>query len=388
MDATVKGSQYIMNTYNRYPICFVKGKGCYLEDDKGKQYLDLVAGIAVNNLGYAHPKVIQAINEQAEELVHISNLYWSKPQIELAKRLCEASNLDKVFFCNSGAEANESAIKLARKWGGNRKHIISLKKSFHGRTMGALTATGQEKYQKSFMPLIEGFSYVDANDLDMLKETITDHTCAVMVEIIQGEGGVRLLDKDYLLGVQTLCKENHLLLMVDEVQTGFARTGTPFAFQQAGLEPDVISLAKAIANGIPMGAILAKDMVAEAFVAGDHASTFGGNPLAAHVGTIVCDELFTESFLKSVSDKGYYFKEGLKKLLTKYPEKLKEVRGIGLMLGLECFDDVASYVEKAQNKGLLIGTAGKNVLRFVPPLIISETEIDQALAILEQVIEP
>lgn len=279
------GQKYVMNTYGRLPIVIDKGQGCYVWDLDGKRYLDLVAGIAVNSLGHCHPAVSRAIQEQCEKLVHCSNLYWIENQVNLAKLLVEKSGLGKAFFCNSGAEANEAAIKLARKWGkGEKYHIITMQKSFHGRTLGSLAATAQEKYQKAFRPLPEGFSAVPLGDLEALEKEIRPETCAVMLEPIQGESGINVPAQEYMQGVQDLCRKHGILLILDEVQTGLGRTGRSFCFQNFGLEPDIVSLAKAIANGVPMGAILAKTEVADCFQPGDHASTFGGTPIATAAG--------------------------------------------------------------------------------------------------------
>lgn len=381
-----RGTEHVMHTYNRTPVCFVSGEGSRLTDSDGKSYLDLVAGIAVNNLGYRHPAVLAAIREQADQLIHISNLYWNLPQIELAEKLCQVSELDKAFFCNSGAEANESAIKLARKWGGDRTHIITLEKSFHGRTIGALTATGQPQYHQGFAPLPGGFSYVPANDLAAMEAAIQPQTCAVLLEVVQGEGGVVPLTEAYLKGVQELCRTHDLLFMIDEVQTGFGRTGHAFAFQAMALQPDVVTLAKALASGLPMGAMLTGGRASEAFVPGDHASTFGGNPLSAHVACAVAEIIFTPAFLTEVEEKGAYFRTGLMTLQEKYRETIKEIRGKGLMIGIDFAHPVAPVVQACLENGLVVGTAGANVLRFVPPLVITREEIDEALTILEGVI--
>lgn len=383
-----KGKKYIMGTYSQAPIVIEKGEGVILTDNTGKEYIDMVSGIAVNSLGYGHPAVVKAIQEQAEKLIHISNLYWNIPQIELAEKLCQASGLGKAFFCNSGAEANESAIKLARKYGSKtgRHTIISMVQSFHGRTMGALKATGQTKYQNGFAPLPEGFKYTEANNIEMLDAMIDDDTCAIMLEVIQGEAGIIALDEAYLKHVEQVCAEKDILFIIDEVQTGMGRTGYAFAHQKYGLHPDIVTMAKAIAGGVPMGAMLAKDSVAAAFQPGDHASTFGGNPLAAHTACAVCDVIFDKAFLASVHEKGDYFAERLAELVD--GEKVLEVRGRGLMLGLLLAESVkpGDYVAKAAEAGLLICTAGKQVLRFVPPLVITKDEIDDAIDILKQVL--
>lgn len=381
-----KGQQYIMGTYSQAPIVIEKGEGVYLTDNTGKKYIDMVSGIAVNSLGYHHPAIVKAIQEQAETLIHISNLYWNIPQIELAEKLCKASGLGKAFFCNSGAEANESAIKLARKYGNGRSTIISMIQSFHGRTLGALKATGQTKYQNGFAPLPEGFKYTEANNIEMLDQMIDDDTCAIMLEVIQGEAGIIALDEAYLKHVESICQQKDILFIVDEVQTGMGRTGYAFAHQKFDLHPDIVTMAKAIAGGVPMGAMLAKDHVAAAFNPGDHASTFGGNPLAAHTACAVADIIFDDTFLAQVQEKGEYFAKRLAECVD--GEKVLEVRGRGLMLGLLLDDSVkpGDIVSAAAESGLLICTAGKQVLRFVPPLVISKDEIDEAIEILKKVL--
>lgn len=381
-----KGQQYIMGTYSQAPIVIEKGEGVYLTDNTGKKYIDMVSGIAVNSLGYHHPAIVKAIQEQAETLIHISNLYWNIPQIELAEKLCKASGLSKAFFCNSGAEANESAIKLARKYGNGRSTIISMIQSFHGRTLGALKATGQTKYQNGFAPLPEGFKYTEANNIEMLDQMIDDDTCAIMLEVIQGEAGIIALDEAYLKYVESICQQKDILFIVDEVQTGMGRTGYAFAHQKFDLHPDIVTMAKAIAGGVPMGAMLAKDHVAAAFNPGDHASTFGGNPLAAHTACAVADIIFDDTFLAQVQEKGEYFAKRLAECVD--GKKVLEVRGRGLMLGLLLDDSVkpGDIVSAAAESGLLICTAGKQVLRFVPPLVISKDEIDEAIEILKKVL--
>lgn len=381
-----KGQQYIMGTYSQAPIVIEKGEGVYLTDNTGKKYIDMVSGIAVNSLGYHHPAIVKAIQEQAETLIHISNLYWNIPQIELAEKLCKASGLSKAFFCNSGAEANESAIKLARKYGNGRSTIISMIQSFHGRTLGALKATGQTKYQNGFAPLPEGFKYTEANNIEMLDQMIDDDTCAIMLEVIQGEAGIIALDEAYLKHVESICQQKDILFIVDEVQTGMGRTGYAFAHQKFDLHPDIVTMAKAIAGGVPMGAMLAKDHVAAAFNPGDHASTFGGNPLAAHTACTVADIIFDDTFLAQVQEKGEYFAKRLAECVD--GKKVLEVRGRGLMLGLLLDDSVkpGDIVSAAAESGLLICTAGKQVLRFVPPLVISKDEIDEAIEILKKVL--
>lgn len=378
------GQKYVMNTYGRLPIVIDRGEGCYVWDLDGKRYLDLVAGIAVNSLGHGHPAVVKAIQEQSEKLLHCSNLYWIENQVKLAKLLVEKSGLGKAFFCNSGAEANEAAIKLARKWGkGEKYHIITLKNSFHGRTLGSLAATAQEKYQKAFMPLPEGFSAVPLGDLEALEQAIRPETCAVMLEPIQGESGIHVPTQEYMQGVQAICRKHGILLILDEVQTGLGRTGKSFCFQNFGLEPDIVSLAKAIANGVPMGAIVAKTEVADCFQPGDHASTFGGTPIATAAGFAACSILLDDDFLAGVRETGEYFRAQLRALGETHPGVIKEVRGMGLMIGCELTGSSKAVAAELLKQGVLINSIGEHVLRLVPPLVISKAEIDEFIPQLE-----
>lgn len=386
-EVIAEGQQYVMNTYGRLPMVLDHGEGCYVWDMAGNRYLDLVAGIAVNSLGGSHPAVVQAIQQQAAKMLHCSNLYWIKSQVDLAKLLVEKSGLGKVFFCNSGAEANEAAIKLARKWGkGEKFGIVTMEKSFHGRTLGALAATAQAKYQKAFQPLPDGFSAVPMGDLQRLEQAIQPTTCAVMLEVIQGEGGVNLPDPAYLQGVQELCHRKNVLLIIDEVQTGMARTGKCFAFQHFGLEPDIITMAKAIGNGVPIGAMAAKGEIADCFVPGDHATTFGGNPLVTAAGLAAAEILLDDGFLAQVNGTGAYFKEKLLVLKSKYPDKIADVRGLGLMLGCELHISAKAVTAALLQEGVLVNSIGEHILRFVPPLVISAKEIDEFMVILERVL--
>lgn len=381
------GQKYVMNTYGRLPMVIDRGEGCYVWDLDGKRYLDLVAGIAVNSLGHSHPAVVQAIQEQSAKLMHCSNLYWIENQVKLAKLLVEKSGLGKAFFCNSGAEANEAAIKLARKWGhGEKYHIITMQKSFHGRTLGSLAATAQEKYQKAFRPLPEGFSAVPLGDLEALEREIRPETCAVMLEPIQGESGINVPTQDYMRGVQALCKKHQILLILDEVQTGLGRTGQCFGFQNFDVEPDIISLAKAIGNGIPMGAIVAKREVADCFQPGDHASTFGGTPIATAAGIAACSILLDDDFLAQVRETGEYFRAQLRAIAQRHPGLIKEVRGLGLMIGCELTGSSKAAAAALLEQGVLVNSIGEHVLRFVPPLIIGKAEIDSFVPALEQVL--
>ncbi|WP_418791481.1 acetylornithine transaminase [Phosphitispora sp. TUW77] len=382
------GQQYVMNTYGRLPMALVRGEGVYVWDADGNKYLDFVAGLAVNSLGHCHPAVVEAIREQAGTLMHVSNIYWIEPQVRLAESLVKNSALDKVFFCNSGAEANEGAIKLARKYarkylGNDKYEIITMEKSFHGRTLAAITATAQPKYQKDLDPLPGGFKYVPFNDIAALQEAVSLHTCAIMMEPVQGEGGVNVADYEYMQKVKQLCDERGLLLIFDEVQCGLARTGKLFAYEHYGIEPDIMTLAKAIAGGFPMGALLAKDKVADCFQPGDHASTFGGNPLAAAAAYAAVSLLADKEFLASTVEKASYFQAKLNDLKKKY-SFVTDVRGKGLILGLGITADGIKIVESCRAKGLLINCVGSNVLRFLPPLIISFEDIDNAVKILDE----
>ncbi len=381
------GQKYVMNTYGRLPIVIDKGEGCYVWDLDGNRYLDLVAGIAVNSLGHSHPAVTRAIQEQCGKLLHCSNLYWIENQVKLAKLLVEKSGLGKAFFCNSGAEANEAAIKLARKWGnGEKYHIITMQKSFHGRTLGSLAATAQEKYQKAFRPLPEGFSAVPLGDLEALEKEIRPETCAIMLEPIQGESGIHVPSKEYMQGVQALCRKHNILLILDEVQTGLGRTGKAFAFQNFGLEPDIISLAKAIANGVPMGAIVAKTEVADCFKPGDHATTFGGTPIASAAGFAACSILLEDDFLANVQEVGQYFREQLQGIAERHSGMIQEVRGMGLMIGCELTGSAKDAAARLLEQGVLVNSIGDHVLRFVPPLVISKEQIDEFIAVLEPIL--
>ncbi|MEA1971370.1 MAG: acetylornithine transaminase [Thermodesulfobacteriota bacterium] len=382
-------NRFIMNTYSRLPIVLVRGKGIHVWDSDGKEYLDFLAGIAVCGLGHANPSISGAICKQAETLMHVSNIYHIEPQIQLAALLVENSFADKAFFCNSGAEANEAAIKLARKYAyenmdEDRYRIVTMKNSFHGRTLATVTATGQEKFQKGFDPLPSGFGYVPFDDLASLEMAVTEDVCAVMVEVIQGEGGIRVPAEGYLEGVRKICDDRGVLLILDEVQTGMGRTGDLFAYEASGVKPDIMTLAKALGNGFPVGAMLATDKVAASFTPGSHASTFGGNPLAMAAGISVMEELLYGGVLDNCKKMGVYFREKLDELKVKHTF-IKEVRGRGLMIGMELSIEGADIVNGCMNKGLLMNCTCDNVLRFVPPLIITKGDIDCAVDILDEV---
>lgn len=388
-DFLERGQEVVMNTYGRLPLALVKGEGAYVWDADGNKYLDFVSGLAVTSLGHNHPKVTAALKAQAETLLHTSNFYWIPNQVELAERLVENSFADKVFFCNSGAEANEAAIKLARKYAktnGNEEkiEIITLKHSFHGRTMAALAATGQRKYQVGFEPLPPGFLYTEINDIEGLREVVSPKTAAILIEPIQGEGGVNPVSEDFLKEARILCDQFGALLIFDEVQCGIGRTGKLFAYEWGEVVPDVMTLAKALANGVPIGAMLAKDHVAAAFKPGDHASTFGGNPLATAAGCAVLEVLLEEGFLEGVQKTAGYFREGLEALAAKYGTG-GQVRGQGMILGMPVSKLGPEIVGEARKRGLLINCVGGTTLRFLPPLIIEKQEIDEAMSILDEV---
>ncbi|NOX21040.1 MAG: acetylornithine transaminase [Nitrospirae bacterium] len=387
-----ESQQYLMNTYSRFPVVFRKGRGCVLYAEDGKEYLDFVAGIAVNVLGHCHPRVVVALQKQAQRLIHVSNLYHIEPQIRLAKLLVQNSFADRVFFCNSGAEANEAAIKLARKYakehlGENRYEIITAYNSFHGRTLAALTATAQEKFHKGFEPLVPGFKYIPYNDIEALEKAITPKTCAVLLEPIQGEGGVRIPDKDYLKNVREICTSSGILLILDEVQTGMGRTGKLFAYEHFGIEPDIITLAKGLGGGVPIGAVLATEKVSASFTPGTHASTFGGNPLVTQTALATMETILEDNILLNECRRlGNYFINKLNKLKEAFPDIVVDVRGMGLMIGVELSRPCAQIVKACFERGILINCTAENVLRFTPPLIVTEQEIDRVVETLEDIL--
>ena len=386
-------AHYLMHTYNRYPIILRKGRGMKVWSSDGKEYLDFVGGIAVNCLGHCHPKVVIAVQKQVQRLIHVSNYYHIEPQIKLAKILVENSFADKVFFCNSGAEANEAAIKLARRYfrevlGQNRFEIITALNSFHGRTFAALTATGQEKFHKGFEPLVPGFGYVAFNDIDALEAAVTKHTCAILLEPIQGEGGVKIPDPDYLQDVRKLCDKHGILMIFDEVQTGIGRTGKLFAYEHFGVTPDIMTLAKGLGGGLPIGAMLATDKVAAGFEPGAHASTFGGNPLVCAAAAAALDVILEDGFiLDQCRRMGKHFRLRLEDLKKEFPNIISDVRNMGLLVGMELTREGASIVKTCMERGVLINCTAGNILRFTPPLIVTEKEIDHLVDILEQVFD-
>ena len=388
-----ESEHYLMHTYSRFPLVLKKGRGIKVWSSDGKEYLDFVGGVATNILGHCHPKVVVSIQKQAQRLIHVSNYYHIEPQIRLAKMLVEHSFADKVFFCNSGAEANEAAIKLSRRYfkehlGQNKFEIIAAVNSFHGRTFATLTATGQDKFKIGFDPLLPGITHAEFNNIEALKNAVTQETCAILLEPVQGESGVRLPDTDYFKQVRKLCDDNNVLLILDEVQTGMGRTGRLFAHENFGITPDIMTLAKGLGGGVPIGAMLATDKVAAAFQPGTHGSTFGGNPLVCAAAITTFEVLIEDGFiLDQCRRMGKYFKKKLEDLKKDFPEIISEVRGMGLLIGMELFRDCAPVVKACMDRGVLINCTAGNVLRFMPPLIVTEKEIDHLVDILEQVFD-
>lgn len=386
-----RGDKVIIGSYARYPAAMLKGSGCRLIDADGKEYLDFLAGIAVCGLGHCHPKVTEAISRQAAELVHVSNLYYTEPQIELAELIIANSFGEKLFFCNSGAEANEAAIKLARIHSPEGRYkIISLSGSFHGRTLATVAATGQPKFHKGFEPIPEGFLHAPFGELESLEKMIDESTCAILCEPLQGEGGVRPLTDDYLQGIRTLCDKHGLLLIFDEIQTGMGRTGTLFACEQLVVKPDILTMAKALGNGLPIGAMMTSSEIGASFVPGTHASTFGGNPVAAAAAVATLKVMLADGFMTEVVEKGKYFMDELTKLGERFPTLVSGVRGMGLLVGAVLTDKGVGLggdiVNRMYEKGFLLNFAGNVVLRFAPPLVVSREEIDLLVAGLADVL--
>ena len=379
-----------MPVFARYNIVLDHGDGPYLYDTSGKKYIDYLAGIAVNVVGHNYKPLVDAISHQAAKMIHCSNLYYTEVQIEAAEKLKKLSGMDKVFFGNSGAEANEGAIKLARKYATDidpeKIQIISAVHSFHGRTLATLTATGQDHYHHGFGPLPEGFDYVPFNDIEALEAKMSDKTCAVMLEAIQGEGGVHVPDEDYLPKVRALCDKYNAVLIFDEVQCGMGRTGTFFGCQQFGVKPDIVTLAKGLAGGVPIGAFMATDKVANAFKPGDHGSTFGGNPLACAAACVVLDALVNDNLMENAKEVGAYLKAKFDTYKEKYPTLIKEVRGRGLILGMELTRPGREIANECLDWGAIINCTAGNVLRFVPPLNITKAHVDELITILDKVL--
>ncbi len=388
-----ESKKYLMNTYDRAHIVLRKGRGMKVWGPDGKEYLDFVGGIAVNCLGHCYPKVVIALQKQAQRLLHVSNLYHIEPQIKLAKLLVTNSFADKVFLCNSGTEAVEAAIKLARKYAKDhtvpdRFEIITAEGSFHGRTLASLSATGQDKLKQGFEPHMPGFKHVPFNNIAALKNAVTRNTCAVMLEPIQGEGGVIIPDKDYLKHVREVCDDHGLLLIFDEVQTGIGRTGKFFAYEKFSVEPDIICLAKGLGGGVAIGAILAKESIAASFSHGTHGSTFGGNPLACTAASATIEALLEDGFLlDNCTRMGEYFIKRLEELKKEFPSTILDVRGMGLLIGMELTRSGSEIVKACADRGMLINCVKGNVLRFAPPLIVVEKEIDQLVDVLAEIIE-
>ena len=385
-----RGDKHIATTYGRYPLVAVKGEGCWLWDADGKKYLDFLAGVAVNNLGHCHPKVVKALQQQAETLIHCSNFYHIPSQIELAEILCKNSFGERVFFCNSGAEANEAAMKLVRKhsadnYGEDRFEVITALASFHGRTIGTISATGQDAIRKGFTPVVPGFKYVPFGDIEAMVAAVSEKTCAVMLEPVQGEGGINVAPAGYLQAVRELCDKHNLLLVFDEVQVGCGRTGKLFAYQHDDVAPDIMTLAKALAGGPPIGAMVATEKVAATFGPGTHGSTFGGNPLMTTAAVAAMNTLIDDGVLDNCVEMGNYLREKLEQLSQRHAFA-GDVRGRGLILGLKLDIPGAEIVKEAMAKGLLINCTAGSVLRFVPPLIVTRKEIDMAISILDEVL--
>lgn len=374
--------EYIIHSYGRFPVLLTKGKGATVQDDTGKTYIDFTSGIGVNALGFCDDNWVQAVSTQLQSLQHTSNLYYTEPCIQAAKLLCEKSGMKKVFFGNSGAEANEGVIKAARKYsflkyGASRNKIIALQNSFHGRTMAALSATGQDAYHNFFFPFVDGFSFAKANDFADILSKMTDDVCAVMLETVQGEGGVVPLDKEYVQAVAKACKEKDILLIVDEVQTGMGRTGSLFSYQQFGIQPDLVSCAKGLGGGLPIGAVLFGEKTETVFVPGDHGSTFGGNPVVC-AGAVHILNTMDEAFLQDVQKKGAYLKEKIEKM-----PHVENVAGLGMMLGIQLDVEAKPVINALLEAGLLVLSA-KTKIRLLPPLTITQEELDKGLTILEQ----
>ncbi len=384
-----KGKKYLANTYTRFPIGIAKGEGCWLWDMTGRRYLDFLSGIAVCNLGHANKAVVEGVSKQARKLMHISNLFYTEAQINAAQLLVESSFGDKVFFCNSGAEANEAAIKLARRYswkghGEGRSDIIAMENSFHGRTIATLSATGQTKFHLGFAPLVDGFSFVPFNDIGAVEKAISKKTCAVIVECVQSEGGVFVAEKEYLKKLREITKEQDILLILDEVQTGFGRTGKLFCYEHYAIEPDIMSLAKALGSGFPVGAIVATDRVMDAFEPGTHASTFGGNPLASAAVIATLNTIMEDGIVKKCEKMAAYLYQGLLSLKKEYPFII-DVRGLGLLLGMEFSMEVNPIVQEFLAEGVILYASKGNVIRLLPPLIIEKEEIDIFLEIASRI---
>ena len=387
-----KAKAHLLQNYKQQPIVLERGLGSRVWDAEGREYLDLLGGIATCGLGHCHPEVVVAVKAQLEKLWHVSNVFYSEPQIELAGRLTAASGLERAFFCNSGAEANEALIKLARKvqkdrGNADRYDIITFDNSFHGRTLATVTATGQTKYQKGFEPLPAGFTHVPYGDLEAVRKAVGPHTAAILVEPIQGEGGVRQAPPGFLKALRALCDEKGLLLLVDEIQTGMGRTGKPFAYQHEGILPDGISLAKSLGNGLPIGAMLCTEEAGKSLVPGTHGSTFGGNLIAAVAANVVVRKVTEPQMLRDVAQKGEYFLSRLRELQGRLPTVIKEARGLGLLVGVELFQDAAPFITKCRELGMLVNAAGEKTIRFAPAYTVANDDLDHGVRILERALK-
>lgn len=381
----------LVGNYKQQPIAVVRGEACYVYDAEGRRFLDMIAGISTVGLGHCHPRLVEALKEQAEKLWHASNVVYSAPQVELAEKIVEHSFSERVFFCNSGAEANEAALKLARRWqrdqGRDRFEIIAFERSFHGRSLFTVTATGQPKYWEGFEPMVPGVHHARFNDLDSVEEKIGPNTAAIFVEPVQGEGGVRPASKEFLRGLREIADREGILLIFDEVQTGMGRTGSLFAYQHFDVSPDIMTLAKALGNGIPVGAMCTRARVAASLVPGTHASTFGGNPLATHCAAVVFDELLEGGVLEQGRAAAEHLQARLEEMASRLgPELVVETRGLGLLRGVELPKAAAPTIARCRELGVLVNAAGEKVIRLAPPLIIQKDQIDEAVAVLEQAI--
>lgn len=385
-----EADQHFIHTYNR-SVVFEKGEGMYLYDSQGKKYLDMGAGIAVSALGYGNEEYKQGLKDQIDRLIHVSNLYFTEPSVRAARYLSEKSGMDRVFFTNSGAEAIEGAIKLARKYAYNKNpeskgEIIAMNHSFHGRTMGALSVTGTKHYREPFEPLIGGVSFAEYNDLDSVMALVTEDTCGIILETLQGEGGIYPADEKFIQGLRKLCDERNIALILDEIQCGMGRTGTMFAYEHYGIRPDIMTTAKALGCGVPVGAFAAVEKYASAMCPGDHGTTYGGNPLATAAVCKVFEIFEKEQILEHVNEIAPYLTDQLKELAGRYPEKIKEIRGLGLMQGMELTVPAGEIVAKALKQGVVLISAGTSIVRFVPPLVVEKTHIDQMIQVLNRIL--
>lgn len=388
-DIIARNERYLFPVYPRAPLALVRGEGCHVWDADGREYLDFFSSTVVTALGHAHPRVTAAICEQARKIVHVSNLHHSAPQGELAELLCTHSFAQRVFLCNSGAEANEAALKLVRRYGsehrGGRFEVVTMLGSFHGRTLATLTATGQEKVRQGFQPLPEGFRYVPFNDLSALERAYSERTVAVMLELVQAEGGVVPVDPEYLRALHRWCRDRDVLLVFDEVQTGMGRLGALFGYQLFGVEPDILTLAKGLGNGVPVGAMLAREEVARSFGVGAHGSTFGGNALACAAAVATVRALLEDGVLENCRQQGAYLRRRLEELARGCP-RVRDVRGHGLLLGVELDGPASPAVDACRDRGLIVNATAERVIRLAPPLIVATADIDRAVAILAEVL--